>query len=66
MHPVPNIMPISDLRFNQTEVIDALEKGPIVLTRQGKAVAVLVHPDQWNQLLRLNNEKGDEGEGGAA
>jgi antitoxin YefM len=49
--PIPKTLPISELRFNQTELIDTLEQEPILLTKQGHAVAVLVDPGQWNALL---------------
>ena len=51
MNPIPKTLPISDLRYNQTELIDALSDEPILLTRQGKAAAVLVAPSQWTALL---------------
>ncbi len=50
MNAVLPTIPISDLRFHQSAVVDQLSIAPVVLTRQGRAVAVLVAPTQWNQL----------------
>lgn len=52
MNRIPRIMSITELRTNQTEIVDSLKDGPIVLTRQGRAAAVLVHPQQWNDLIQ--------------
>ncbi len=51
MHPIPRTMSISDLRVKQAELLDNLATEPVLLTRQGKAAAVLVAPEQWNNLL---------------
>ena len=51
MNPIPKTIPVSDLRFNQAELLDNLAAEPVLLTRQGKAAAVLVDPEQWNTLL---------------
>ena len=51
MNQIPKTLPVSDLRFKQAELLDELPAGPVLLTRQGKAAAVLVDPDQWNALL---------------
>jgi len=52
MDPVPEIMPISDLRLHQSEVLEKLPAGqPVILTQYGRAVAVMVGPDLWNRLL---------------
>jgi len=44
-------MPVSDLRNKQAEIISTLDHTPILLTRDGRGAGVLVHPDQWNQLI---------------
>jgi len=51
MFPIPEVLPISDLRHAQAGVLNRLSGGPILLTQRGKAAAVLVDPVQWNQLL---------------
>ena len=56
MHLIPRTLPISDLRFKQTETLNELETGPVLLTRQGKAAAMLVSPEQWNSLIEVIEE----------
>lgn len=51
MHPIPYTIPISDLRFQQSALLTRVEESPVVLTKQGRAVAVLVDPSYWNQIL---------------
>lgn len=51
MNPIPYTIPISDLRFQQTSVLARVEDSPVLLTRQGRAVAVLVDPAHWNRLI---------------
>ncbi len=51
MQAVMQTLPISDLRFRQAEVLDHLQESPVVLTRQGRAAAVLVAPDEWNAIV---------------
>jgi len=51
MSAVPEIVGISDLRLRQSEVLHKLAQGPVVLTQHSRAVAVLVSPEQWNQLV---------------
>ncbi len=51
MNRIPKTLPISELRANQTAFLDGLSEEPILLTREGKAAAVLVAPEQWNALL---------------
>jgi PHD/YefM family antitoxin component YafN of YafNO toxin-antitoxin module len=52
MH-IPKTYPITDLRGNQAEIFDNLKDVPVLLTRQGRAAAVLVDPEKWNALLDL-------------
>jgi len=71
MVAIPTLVGISDLRLRQNEVLHKLRGGPIVLTQRTQPVAVLVSPEQWNQIVerledledaldvaeaRLNNE----------
>ena len=41
-------LPITDLRTKQPEVLNSLQKSPVVLTHRGHGAAVLVSPTQWN------------------
>ena len=51
MATIPEIIPISDIRQRQNEILQQLSNGPIVLTQHGKAAAVLVDPEQWNSFM---------------
>lgn len=51
MQQVPNLVPISEMRLHQSEVLDKLKAGPIILTQRSKAAAVLIDPVQWNRLI---------------
>lgn len=48
---VREVIPISELRKRQAEVLAALEKGPAILTQHGKGAAVLLSFDAYNRLL---------------
>jgi hypothetical protein len=51
MYKTLELIPISRLRKEQDEVLARLAEGPVVLTQYGDAAAVLVDPDQWNQII---------------
>ncbi len=63
MYPIPETLPISELRHAQAQVIGRLTDGPIVLTQRGKAAAVLVEPSLWNRLLERLEDLDDAVEG---
>ena len=46
-------MPVSDLRTRQASIIAQLRESPILLTQRGRGAGVLVHPDQWNEMVEL-------------
>src|SRR5574337_1880977 len=48
---IREVIPISELRKRQAEVLAALEKGPAILTQHGKGAAVLLSLDAYNRLL---------------
>ena len=48
---IPEVVPISDLRIRQAEVLRKLPDGPVVLARRGRAAAVLVSLEKWNRLM---------------
>jgi prevent-host-death family protein len=48
MNKIPELLPISELRLHQNEVLDRLKSGPVVLTQHSRAAAVLVSVEQWN------------------
>jgi prevent-host-death family protein len=47
----PELLPISDLRQRQNEILRRLSNGPIILTQHGRAAAIMVSPDCWRELL---------------
>lgn len=51
MNTIPALVPISDIRQRQNEILASLARGPIVLTQRGHGAAVLVSVDQWNQMI---------------
>jgi PHD/YefM family antitoxin component YafN of YafNO toxin-antitoxin module len=56
---VPELVPISEMRQRQTEIIELLNRNTVVLTHHGKAAAVLVKPEAWNRLLQRLEDKED-------
>ena len=52
MQTVPEIIPISELRQRQNQILEKLTHGPVVLTQRGRASAVLVSPNEWNLLVK--------------
>ncbi len=59
MLTVPDLIPISELRQRQKDILDGLEQEPVVLTQHGVAVAVLVAPQQWNMLMAMVEDLDD-------
>jgi prevent-host-death family protein len=51
MDIVPELIPISDIRQRQNEILARLIEGPVVLTQHGRGAAVLVSPDLWNSMV---------------
>jgi len=51
MTMIPEVVPISEMRIRQAEILNKLSVGPVVLAQRGHAVAVLVSLEKWNQLI---------------
>lgn len=51
MDPLPEVVPISELRTRQNEILGEIAEQPIVLTQHGRAVGVLLGPELYNRLL---------------
>lgn len=51
MDPLPEVIPISELRLRQNDLLEKVSAKPIVLTQHGRAVAVLLGPEPYNRLL---------------
>lgn len=45
--------PISRFRQSQTEILEMLDRGPVVLTHHGVSAGVLIAVDQYNEMVRL-------------
>ncbi|HEY85029.1 MAG TPA: type II toxin-antitoxin system Phd/YefM family antitoxin [Chloroflexi bacterium] len=53
MNKIIPVMPVSDLRNEQAKVFSQLGETPVLLTQRGRAAGILVHPDQWNEIVEL-------------
>lgn len=51
MSAIPELVPISQLRQRQSEVLNRLSEGPVILTQHGQGAAVLVDVEQWNRMI---------------
>lgn len=58
---IPAIKSVTDLRYQTADVIKLLNHGQaVVVTRGGDAVAVILSPSQYQQLLFFLEELEDE------
>jgi prevent-host-death family protein len=48
---VPELIPISDIRQRQVEILGRLANGPVILTQHGRAAAVMLSPAEYNRLI---------------
>lgn len=46
------ILPISDLRYKTKEILNQVGDEPVVLTQRGRATAVLINFDAYNEMVR--------------
>jgi prevent-host-death family protein len=46
------ILPISDLRYKTKEILHQVSDEPVVLTQRGRATAVLINFDTYNEMAR--------------
>ena len=51
MDPLPDVVPISELRLRQNDLLEKVSAKPILLTQYGRAVAILLGPEPYNRLL---------------
>ncbi|MEZ4733771.1 MAG: type II toxin-antitoxin system prevent-host-death family antitoxin [Caldilineaceae bacterium] len=48
MYSLPTIVPISDMRIRQAEIVEKAKEGPVVLVERGsKPALVAVSPELW-------------------
>lgn len=52
MQVMPNAVPISDIKNKPTEVLELVEKGPVILTTRGSGVAVVASINEWNTMAQ--------------
>jgi|YNPNPStandDraft_1061719.scaffolds.fasta_scaffold09432_4 prevent-host-death family protein len=53
MSRLPKLIPISDLRARQAEILAGLAEGPVILTQHSKGAAVLMAIDHYERLLTM-------------
>lgn len=51
MYPLPEVVPISELRTRQKELLEMISEVPVLLTEHGRAVAVLLGPEFYNRMF---------------
>lgn len=48
---VPEIVPLRHIQDRLATILEHLREGPVVLTSNDVAAAVMVEPETWNSLL---------------
>ena len=51
MNALPELVPISELRTRQPEILEALSDKPVLLTQHSRAAAVLLSPELYNKMV---------------
>lgn len=59
MSKVQQIIPISDMKLKQPEVLGMLKNGPVVLAHRSRPAAVLVSVEQWDRLMTQLEDQQD-------
>jgi prevent-host-death family protein len=50
-NPIPQTIPISELRRQQDKILKLSETAPVVLMSRSEPAGVLVSPQEWNRLV---------------
>ncbi len=50
-NPIPQTVPISELRRQQDKILKMAKSAPVVLMSRSEPAAVLVSPQEWNQIV---------------
>jgi prevent-host-death family protein len=50
-NPIPQTVPISELRRQQDKILKMAESAPVVLMSRSEPAGVLVSPQEWNQIV---------------
>ncbi|MEW5985284.1 MAG: type II toxin-antitoxin system Phd/YefM family antitoxin [Chloroflexota bacterium] len=51
MTPALPVVPVSDLRYKAKEVLAEVAKRPVVITQRGRATAVVLNLEAYNQMV---------------
>jgi PHD/YefM family antitoxin component YafN of YafNO toxin-antitoxin module len=52
MRTLPQIEPITRLQKNHGSILRMLANGPVILTQHSKPAAVMIAPDQWDNIAK--------------
>ena len=50
-NPIPQTIPISELRRQQDKILKMAESAPVVLMSRSEPAGVLVSPQEWNRIV---------------
>lgn len=53
MQRLPQMVSVSDLKNRHLEVLSKLEQGPVVVASRNRPAAVLLSPEQWDEIVSL-------------
>jgi prevent-host-death family protein len=56
MAVLPQLIPVSELRYNHREVFSKLKTGIVLLAQRSRPAAVLVSVEEWERRARRLNE----------
>ena len=51
MHSIPEIVPISEFRIHQSQILEKVKQGPVVLAQHSRPAVVLVDAAKWNRIV---------------
>ncbi len=66
MGNIPEIVPISDIRQRQVEILASLANGPVILTQHGRAAAVMISPAEYDHMVTALEDLQDAASAAAA
>lgn len=66
MSKLPTIIPITDLRLKQNEVLASVADGPVVVTLFGRPAAVMVSPEEYDRIMVALEDLQDAADAAAA
>ncbi len=56
MQAITPIAPFSDLRNHSKKILSQLDNSPVVLTMRGRPMAVLIDYEEYNKLVKRQQE----------